>query len=66
MFLLFPIMTLSANESLLICDFERFQDEEMIETDRDVLQFILLLTMPVQFRYSGTSQNRACWSSFHG
>ena len=38
----------------------------MIETDRDVLKFILLLTTPLQFQYSGTSENRALRSSFHG
>ena len=52
--------------SLLICGFENFRDEEMIETGRDILQFILLLTTPVQFLYSGTSENRALRSSFHG
>ena len=38
----------------------------MIETDRDVLQFISLLTTPVQFWYSGTSENRTWRSSFYG
>ena len=38
----------------------------MIEIDRDVLLFILLLTTPVQFWYSSTSKNRAWRSSFHG
>ena len=66
MFLLFPKMKLWRNESLLMCGFERFLDEEMIQPDRDVLQFILLLTTPVQFWYSGTSKNRAWQSSFHG
>ena len=66
MFLLFPKMTLSTNESLLMCGFERFWDEEMIDTDRDLLQFILLVTTPVHFWYSGTSKNIASRSSFHG
>ena len=64
--LLFPKMTLSTNESLLMCGFESFRDKEMIEIDRDVLQSILLLTSPVQFRYSGTSENRPWRSSFCG
>ena len=49
-----------------MCGFKRFRDEEMIDIYRDVLQFILLLTTPVQFQYSGTSESRACHSSFHG
>ena len=65
MFLLFPKMTLSTNKSLSMCGFDRFRDEEMIETYRDVLQFILLLTTPVQFWYSGTSKHRAWQSIFH-
>ena len=59
MFLLFPEIMLSTNEYLLMCGFERFLDEETIDTYRDVLQFILLITTPVQFHYSGTSKNRS-------
>ena len=65
MFLLFPKMTLSANEYLLVCCFERFQYEEIIYIDREVLQFILLRTKPLQFRYSGTSKNIAWRSIFY-
>ena len=66
MFLLSPKMTLLTNESLLMCGFERFLDEEMIDTDRDVLQFILLINTHVQFWYSGMSKIRALQSIFHG
>ena len=34
MFLLFLKMKLWRNESLLVCGFERFRDEEMIDIDR--------------------------------
>ena len=66
MFLFFPKMMLSENEYILMCGFERFLDEEIIDTDIDVLQFILLVNTPVRFLYSGTSENRAWRSSFHG
>ena len=44
--------------------FKRFWYEEMTETDKDVLEFILLLTTPVHFWYLVTSENRAWRSSF--
>ena len=65
MFLLLSKITFPANESLLMSGFERFWDEDMIKTDRDVLHIIILITMPVQIWYSSTSKNRAWRSIFH-